>query len=92
MRIMVTGGAGYIGSVMTEVLVGGGHEVTVFDNLSRGHRDAIAARAAFVEGDLVDTALVFRTLTDHGDRGGHPHGGGRARLGVDGEAGAVLSK
>ena len=66
MRILVTGGAGYIGSVMTEVLVGGGHDVTVFDNLSRGHRDAISERAAFVEGDLVDTALVFRTLTDNG--------------------------
>ena len=66
MRILVTGGAGYIGSVMTEVLVGGGHDVTVFDNLSRGYRDAISERAAFVEGDLVDTALVFRTLTDNG--------------------------
>ena len=53
MRILVTGGAGYIGSVMTEVLVGGGHDVTVFDNLSRGHRDAMSERAAFVEGDLV---------------------------------------
>jgi UDP-glucose 4-epimerase len=66
MRIFVTGGAGYIGSVMTDVLVDGGHEVTVFDNLSRGHRDAINPRAAFVEGDLVDTPLVFRTLKSSG--------------------------
>lgn len=66
MRIFVTGGAGYIGSVMTDVLVDGGHEVTVFDNLSRGHRDAINPRATFVEGDLVDTPHVFRTLKRNG--------------------------
>jgi len=66
MRILVTGGAGYIGSVMTDVLLDGGHDVTVFDNLSRGHRDAISPRAALVEGDLVDTPLVFTTLKDRG--------------------------
>jgi UDP-glucose 4-epimerase len=66
MRICVTGGAGYIGSVMTDVLVDGGHEVTVFDNLSRGHRDAVNPRATFVEGDLVDTPHVFRTLKRNG--------------------------
>jgi len=62
MRILVTGGAGYIGSVMTDVLIEHAHEVTVFDNLSRGHRDAVSPRAAFVEGDLVDSALVLNTL------------------------------
>ena len=66
MRILVTGGAGYIGSVMTDVLVDGGHEVTVFDNLSRGHRDAVNPAARFVEGDLVDTPLVFKTLKTNG--------------------------
>ena len=66
MRILVTGGAGYIGSVMTDVLVDAGHEVTVFDNLSRGHRDAISPGATFIQGDLDDTALVLRTLNDRG--------------------------
>jgi UDP-glucose 4-epimerase len=66
MRILVTGGAGYIGSVMTDVLIGAGHDVTVFDNLSRGHRDAVSARASLVEGDLVDTPLVLRTLKSGG--------------------------
>ena len=64
MRIFVTGGAGYIGSVMTDVLVDGGHDVTVFDNLSRGHRDAISPGATFVQGDLADTPLVLATLKE----------------------------
>ena len=66
MRILVTGGAGYIGSVMTDVLLDRGHEVTVFDNLSRGHRDAVNPRARFVEGDLVDTPHVLTTLKTNG--------------------------
>ena len=64
MRILVTGGAGYIGSVMTDVLVENGHDVTVFDNLSRGHRDAVSPRAAFIEGDLADNPLVLGTLKE----------------------------
>jgi UDP-glucose 4-epimerase len=51
---------------MTDVLVEGGHDVTVFDNLSRGHRDAVSPRATFVEGDLVNTPLVLATLKDRG--------------------------
>jgi UDP-glucose 4-epimerase len=42
MKILVTGGAGYIGSVVTAELLNAGHEVIVFDNLSRGHRQALA--------------------------------------------------
>lgn len=52
MKIFVTGGAGYIGSVTTEILLDKGHTVTVFDNLERGHRAALDARAAFIHGDL----------------------------------------
>lgn len=66
MRIFVTGGAGYIGSVMTDVLVDGGHDVTVFDNLSRGHRNAVSPGATFVQGDLADTPLVLATLQERG--------------------------
>ena len=62
MRILVTGGAGYIGSVTTGVLLERGHDVTVFDNLSRGHRDAVAPGAAFIEGDLIDRATVASAL------------------------------
>src|SRR5687767_15987576 len=62
MNIVVTGGAGYIGSVMTDVLVDAGHEVTVFDNLSRGHRDAVSPRATFVDGDLLNRDAILGTL------------------------------
>ena len=65
MRILVTGGAGYIGSVMTDVLLAGGHAVTVVDNLSRGHRDAIAPEASFVQADLVDTSAMLSVLRGH---------------------------
>ena len=64
MRILVTGGAGYIGSVMTDVLLEHKHDVTVFDNLSRGYRDAVAPGATFVEGDLADTVFVGKTLKE----------------------------
>jgi UDP-glucose 4-epimerase len=49
MRILVTGGAGYIGSVVTEQLVEQGQAVLVFDNLSKGHRDAVVDGAEFVQ-------------------------------------------
>src|SRR5271156_3914954 len=54
MHIFVTGGAGYIGSICSEELINAGHRVTVFDNLTEGHRKAIDSRATFVEGDLAD--------------------------------------
>ena len=64
MRILVCGGAGYIGSNMTAMLKAEGYEPIVFDNLSRGHRAAVGA-AAFVEGDLADYELLVRTLGEY---------------------------
>lgn len=52
MKILVTGGAGYIGSFMTKVLLDRGDEVTVFDNLERGHEEAVDKRARLVKGDI----------------------------------------
>jgi UDP-glucose 4-epimerase len=66
MRVLVTGGAGYIGSVITEELVAGGHHVVVLDDLSKGHRDAVVEGATFVEADLADRSAVERSLLDHG--------------------------
>jgi len=48
MNVFVTGGAGYIGSVCTEELLNAGHEVTVYDNLSEGHRSAVDLHAKFI--------------------------------------------
>src|SRR5438270_8310096 len=50
MRVFVTGGAGYIGSICTEELLNAGHEVTVYDDLSEGHRSALDGRAKFILG------------------------------------------
>jgi len=65
MRVLVTGGAGYIGSVVTEELVKDGHDVVVYDNLSKGHRGAVVDGAAFVEGDLLDADKLRQTLSDN---------------------------
>jgi len=58
MKVLVTGGAGYIGSVTTELLLDAGHDVTVLDNLERGHREAVDSRAAFIQGELRDAASI----------------------------------
>jgi UDP-glucose 4-epimerase len=65
MRVLVTGGAGYIGSVVTEELVTDGHEAVVYDSLYKGHRAAVAGGAKFVEGDLLDVERVRRTLSEN---------------------------
>jgi UDP-glucose 4-epimerase len=59
MRVLVAGGAGYIGSVVTAALLADGHEVTVLDDLSTGHGDAVPSGARFVEASLHDSAPVL---------------------------------
>jgi len=66
MNVFVTGGAGYIGSVCVEELLNAGHAVTVFDNLTEGHRGAIDPRARFVHACLSDGPAVSRALRDSG--------------------------
>jgi UDP-glucose 4-epimerase len=61
-KILVVGGAGYIGSVCAELLLDAGHTVSIFDNLSEGHRAAIDPRAEFIECDLEDRQSVERLL------------------------------
>ena len=65
MKVMVTGGAGYIGSITVEQLIEAGEEVVVFDNLYQGHRDAVHPEAAFVEGDLADRAAIEAAMAEH---------------------------
>ena len=62
MRVAVTGGAGYIGSVVAEVLLRDRHDVLVLDNLSKGHRDAVPESAGFTQLDLIDGAAVAAAL------------------------------
>lgn len=64
MRVLVTGGAGYIGSHTVKELLARGHEPVTIDNLSEGHREAVAG-GAFHEGDIADAPLVRRVLREH---------------------------
>lgn len=68
MTILVTGGAGYIGSHMVLALLDAGERVVVVDNLSTGFRSAVPAAATLVEGNVGDQALVSRVIADHGVR------------------------
>jgi UDP-glucose 4-epimerase len=63
MKILVTGGAGYIGSVCTELLLNEGHQVAVFDNLSEGHRAALDPRAEFIRGDLENRQQIAAAIS-----------------------------
>lgn len=56
MKLLVTGGAGYVGSVCAAVLLEAGHEVTIIDNFTTGNREAVPANARLVEGDVADVA------------------------------------
>jgi UDP-glucose 4-epimerase len=62
LNLLVTGGAGYIGSVVTAELLAAGHTVLVYDNLSRGKRAAIPPGAEFVQGDVEDRPLLANAL------------------------------
>ncbi len=62
MRILVIGGAGYIGSHVVKDLLANGHEVTVFDNLSSGHRCNLFPNAAMAEGDITDPEALRRVM------------------------------
>jgi UDP-glucose 4-epimerase len=62
MKLLVTGGAGYIGSIVAAQLLAEGHEVVVFDNLERGHREAVPNQARLIEADLLDRETVSQAL------------------------------
>ena len=63
MKILVTGGAGYIGSITVKYLQREGHEVVVIDNLSFGHKEAVSGN--LIIGDLKDKELMFENLGKH---------------------------
>ena len=64
MKIFVVGGAGYIGSICVQLLLDEGHEVTVFDNLTEGHRRAVDERARFIGGDLSRREEITQALAE----------------------------
>jgi len=64
MKVLVCGGAGYIGSHVVRYLNTNGHDVVVFDNLSTGHREAVGL-APLVEGDILDLAALYELFADH---------------------------
>ncbi len=66
MRILVTGGAGYVGSHCAKLLVERGHEVVVYDNLQQGHRDAAPPDSTLIRGDLLDRDRLRQTFENHG--------------------------
>ena len=65
MKVLVTGGAGYVGGTVSRILLEKGHVVTVFDSLCHSRKTAVAPGVTFIEGDLADRALLEQTLT-HG--------------------------
>ena len=64
MKVLVTGGAGYIGGTVTRLLLAQGHDVTVFDNFCHSKETAVAEGATLVKGELADRALIERTLIE----------------------------
>jgi UDP-glucose 4-epimerase len=66
MRILITGGAGYIGSIVAEVCLKAGDDIIVYDNLSTGHREAVHPDARLVVGDVADEELLTKVLRESG--------------------------
>ena len=64
MKILVTGGAGYVGSVTTHLLCNDNHNVIVFDNLERGYKKAVDKRARLVKGDLRNPDDIYRVVVE----------------------------
>jgi UDP-glucose 4-epimerase len=64
MKILITGGAGYIGGTVARLLLAQGHAITVFDNLCHSKRSAVAENVTFVEGDIADRLLIEKTLRE----------------------------
>lgn len=65
MRFLICGGAGYVGSHMVRYLVARQHEVVVYDDLSTGHRDAVAEDVTFIKGDIGDAAAIARVFATY---------------------------
>jgi UDP-glucose 4-epimerase len=65
MNVLVTGGAGYIGSVVSEELIKDGHEVVVYDSLYKGHRGAVVSGAKFIHADLIEQEKLCAALRDN---------------------------
>jgi UDP-glucose 4-epimerase len=64
MRVLVTGGAGYIGSIAVEVLMQQGFKISILDDCSTGHKDTVPAGARFIQGSILNSADVSDALTD----------------------------
>ena len=64
MKLLLTGGAGYIGSIVSRLLIEQGHDLTVLDNLERGHREAVAPEASLEVIDLRDGPAVHALLAE----------------------------
>ena len=62
MKILVTGGAGYIGATAVALLIKAGHQVNVLDDLSTGHKDAVPAEANFIQGSLLNDGDLDKAL------------------------------
>ena len=62
MKVLVTGGAGYIGSILSDVLISQGHQVNIIDDLSNGFSENINKNAKFFQGSILDTNLLIKAL------------------------------